>query len=46
MTYDELKEMIMNASIDLTLDSIGRAIADVLEEGQAREIINSIERHI
>ena len=45
MNYDELKEVLERAVIELTLDSIGRAIAEVTDDTGAREVIRSIVRH-
>lgn len=45
MNYDEVKEVLERAVIELTLDSIGRAIAEVTDDAGAREIIRGIQRN-
>lgn len=45
MTYSELVEAITTAVSDLTLDSLGRAIAECTDDAGAREVMRAIERH-
>lgn len=45
MNYKDLVEYLTNATNDLTLDSLGRAIAEVTDDAGAREVMRAIERH-
>ena len=45
MIYDDLKFYLEDAVKDLTLDSVGRAIAEVTDDAGARAVMKAIERH-